>query len=320
MQKPTALLSLILVAATGGHAMADAESPHDWLERMSRAVQSLSYEGTVVRISGGSETESLKVAHTIRDGVIHERVVAQEGNGLEIVRNGNEVHCILPDRKLVRVEQWNDQSTLFSTLPTSDLRLGSEYDVVIKRKSRVAGRTALELAIQPHDNFRYGHRLWLDTETGFLLKTQLIGDDGKPLEQVKFVEIELDSPLPPTALATSLALEDFTWLSATSKSRRKLVESDWVAEDLPDGFSVISTEEETLEDSGKSVLHILYSDGLATVSAFIVEAADAKDVEKGTLLGTSNSYSVVRDGHRVTAVGQVPAVTVERIAQSLVLR
>ena len=35
-------------------------------------------------------------------------------------------------------------------------------------------------------------------------------------------------------------------------------------------------EEERLEESGKSVLHILYSDGLATVSAFIVEAAEAK--------------------------------------------
>ena len=312
------MLSLILVAATGSSVAAEPGSPEDWLDRMANAVQSLSYEGTVVRISNG-EAESLKVAHTIVDGVVRERVVAQEGNGLEIVRNGNEVHCILPDRKIVRVEQWNDQSTLFSTLPTSDLSLGNEYDVVIKRKSRVAGREAMELAIRPHDAYRYGHRLWLDTETGFLLQTQLIGEDGEPLEQVKFAEISLDPALSSAALAPSLALDDFTWLSAAGKPRRKDVATDWVASDLPAGFQVVSTEEEHLEDSGKRVVHILYSDGLASVSAFIV-AADSEPAPRAALLGTSNSYSVQRDGYRITAMGQVPAATVERIAQSLTLR
>lgn len=312
------LLSLILVAATGASVAAEPLSPQDWLDRMSVAVQSLSYEGTVVRISNG-EAESLKVAHTITDGVVRERVVAQEGNGLEIVRKGNEVHCILPDRKIVRVEQWNDQSTLFSTLPTSNLSLGSEYDVVIRRKARVAGREAIELAIRPHDAYRYGHRLWLDTETGFLLQTQLIGDDGKPLEEVKFAEISLDPALPPNALSTAYTLDDFKWLTAPGKQRRKAVATDWVAGDLPAGFRVVSTEEEHMDDSGKRVIHILYSDGLASVSAFVVDA-DGEPVTQATLLGTSNSYSVLRDGYRITAMGQVPAVTVERIAESLTLR
>ena len=272
-----------------------------------------------MRIGADGEAESLRVAHTIQDGVIRERVVAQEGNGLEIVRNGNEVHSILPDRKIVRVEQWNDQSTLFSTLPTSDLRLGSEYDVVIKRKARVAGRSAIELAIQPHDTFRYGHRLWLDTETGFLLRTELIGDDGQPLEQVRFVDITLDPALPPAALSASLALDDFKWLDSPRRAKRKPVDSDWVAADLPAGFAVVSTEEEHLADSGRTVLHILYSDGLATVSTFVLAADDGR-IEKAALYGASNSFSLVRDGYRVTAIGQVPAATVERIARSLAPR
>ena len=36
-------------------------------------------------------------------------------------------------------------------------------------------------------------------------------------------------------------------------------------------------------------------------------------------LGASNSYSLVRDDWRITVVGEVPAVTVERIAESLLL-
>ena len=75
---------------------------------MAVAVQSVNYEGTVVRVQGG-KTEALKVARDVSDGVIREKIVAQEGNGLEIIRIGSEVHCILPDRKSVLVEEWDDQ-------------------------------------------------------------------------------------------------------------------------------------------------------------------------------------------------------------------
>ena len=74
--------------------------------------------------------------HLVVDGIVRERVLIQEGNGLEIIRNGNEVHCILPDKKSVLVEEWNDQSTLFFSMPSSDIRFGSEYDVSIVREER----------------------------------------------------------------------------------------------------------------------------------------------------------------------------------------
>jgi len=108
------------LVSVSGPVLAD-KLPLDWLNHMSAAVQSTSYEGTVIRIRDGN-AEALKVVHTVKDGVIMEKVVAQEGNGLEIIRIGNEVHCILPDRKSVLIEEWDDQSTLFSTLPSSEIR------------------------------------------------------------------------------------------------------------------------------------------------------------------------------------------------------
>jgi len=326
MRSANRLAWVAVLAATGGLCHA-AESPHEWLDRMSGAVQSMSYEGTVIRLREG-DTESLRVAHAIVDGVVLERVVAQEGSGLEIVRNGNEVYCILPDKKTVLVEQWNDQSTLFSTLPKSDLRFGNEYDLVMKRKARVAGRMALEIAIQPHDNYRYGHRLWLDTETGFPLKTQLIGDDGQPLEQVRFVEINLGTELAEQALSTSHQIEGFTWFAQPGRPSRKNVESNWVA-DLPAGFYQVSAAEENpspANDAGEAksgaspLTHIMYSDGLASVSAFIVASGDSdgKPVDSvHTRLGATRSFTTVNDDTKITVVGEVPAATLERIARSL---
>ena len=197
---------LAALFARSGVALAETLSPEQWLDRMAHAVQMTNYEGTVVRVRNGN-AEALKVVHLVKDGVIHEKVVAQEGDGIEIIRNGNQVHCILPERKSVLVEEWDNQSTLFSTLPSSDIRFGSEYDVAIVREDRVAGRAALLIAVRPHDEFRYGHRIWLDKETGFPLQTQLISEIGEAIELVKFADISIDSEIHSSALAPSYSID-----------------------------------------------------------------------------------------------------------------
>lgn len=299
-------------------ALAERVDPNEMLNRMGSAVQNSSYEGTVIRIQDGS-AEALKVVHTVTDGVIRERVVAQEGNGLEIIRNGNEVHCILPDSKSVLVEEWDDQSTLFSTLPSSEVRFGSEYDVSLVREERVAGRQTILIAIRPHDDFRYGHRIWLDTETAFPLQTQLIGEDGTAIEQVKFAEISLNKEIHASAFAPSISTENFRWLTRPSRHESHAVETEWESDDLPPGFRSLSTHGETMPGSEEVVTHILYSDGLANVSVFVTgqEKASASGPSR---IGGSNSFSVTVDGHQITAVGEVPAMTVEQIATTMYLR
>jgi sigma-E factor negative regulatory protein RseB len=311
-------LLLLGILFSSAPTIAGPNDPNAWLERMRSAVETSSYEGTVIRIRNG-EAEALKVVHTFDDGVIRERVVAQEGNGLEIIRNGNEVHCILPDKKSVLVEKWNDQSTLFSTLPSSDIRFGNEYDVSLVREERVAGRQANLLAIRPHDGYRYGYRIWLDVETGFPLQTKLIDADGEAIEQIKFAEIDLNKEIHASALAPSHSTENFRWLNQSSRHVTRSVETAWGSESLPQGFRAISTHEEQVASGKDSVVHILYSDGLASVSVFIA-ARDGDDQEGVSSVGGSNAYSAIVGDHRVTAVGKVPATTVQQIATTMRVR
>ena len=102
------IVALSCVVALSG-AYASDIAPSEWLQRMTHAVQTTDYDGTVIRIQNGS-SEALKVVHTVSDGVVREKMIVQEGSGMEIVRNGNEVHCILPDRKSVLVEERDDQA------------------------------------------------------------------------------------------------------------------------------------------------------------------------------------------------------------------
>jgi sigma-E factor negative regulatory protein RseB len=183
----------------------------------------------------------------------------------------------------------------------------------------VAGRQTILVAIRPHDGYRYGHRIWLDTETAFPLQTQLISEDGTALEQVKFADISLNKTIDASALAPSYSTENFRWLTQPSRHVSHELETEWASTDMPQGFQTVSSHGEMMPGSDAVVTHIMYSDGLASVSVFIAPR-DSAVPEGPSRVGGSNSYSVVIDGHRVTAVGEVPAMTVEQIATTMARR
>ena len=71
---------------------------------------------------------------------------------------------------------------------------------------------------------------------------------------------------------------------------------------------------------GGPVQHLVFSDGLASVSVFI-ERGPAGDSDTAgediANLGTSSAYATIVEGYRVIAVGEVPPETVRAIAQSI---
>ena len=308
----------VVMAGMSSTALAQ-QSPAEWLERMAGAVSTPSYQGTVIRRKRG-ESEALKVVHKIVDGVINERVTSQEGNGLEIIRIGNDVHCILPDQKSVLVEGWKNQSTLFSPLPKTEAVNTPQYDLSMMKEGRIAGRAAVLLAIRPHDEYRYAHRIWLDKSSGFPLQTELLNIDGELIEEVKFAEIMISDNISEDAFDPSVSLDGFTWYKEPGPRYETVdVDSAWACDDLPAGFRAISNRTEKVagdNGDGTETTHIVYSDGVASVSVFI-ESPNGDENEGWAALGASNSFSVVVDGYQVTAVGEVPGITVQRIAASM---
>lgn len=308
------LLPALMLLGTAGTAGAQT-GPDEWLERMSGVVGTAPYEGTVIRLQNGN-ADTLKVAHRIVDGVVHEKLISLEGNGLEIIRIGNEVHCILPDKKSVLVEEWNSQSTLFSALPDEGLRFGPQYNLSLVREDRVAGRSSVMIAIRPHDEFRYGHRIWLDVEESFPLKTELLSVNGEVIEQIKFADIRFGSSASEDILSPSVDIAAFTWYAEPSRYEIVEVDADWLSDDLPAGFQLASSTREQKAGSDEAVTHIVYSDGLANVSVFVAENSN-KESAGPSRKGTSNSYSLKLGDAHVTAIGKVPLTTVRRIATSM---
>src|SRR5690606_27267091 len=180
----------------GGCAMAlavlqaSAQDERGWIDRMSRAVEELSYEGTFVHLLGG-DAETMHVIHRNQDGRISERLVSLDGVGREIIRQEEEVQCILPDRRIVLLEQRRDVSPLVSALPSYSEDIETHYALSLSETARVAKRETQILRIEPRDQFRYGYVLWLDRETAMPLKSQLLGEEGDIVEQILFTQFEI---------------------------------------------------------------------------------------------------------------------------------
>src|SRR2546429_9433608 len=76
---------------------------------------------------------------------------------------------------------------------------------------------------------------------------------------------------------------------------------------LPPGFRMAARSAQTLPGSADPVDHLVFTDGLASVSVF-VEAqrrgqADQPAVPESAAVGSSSAFSTVIDGHKITAVG-----------------
>lgn len=309
---------LTLGVAVAGLALA-AESPEDWLARMTTALEQLNYRGTLVHSHDG-KIETLSITHRYRDGVVKEKLEALDGVGSVIIRDGDEVKCILPETRSVLVERRAEGAALFGSVPQSIETLSKSYDLALVRRERMAGRQTMQLAIRPRDGFRYAHRLWLDEATGMPIRNQLLDPAGKVVEDVRFADVEIGGTIAAAALQPQVDTSDFAWFRRPGPERRPSGAHDagWHAAELPPGFFLISAREKRLAGAKGTVEHIVYSDGLATVSVFVESPEyDAERLEGASRVGATNTYSTWTGGHQVTAVGTVPARTVRVIARTL---
>jgi sigma-E factor negative regulatory protein RseB len=303
-----------------------AEEPTQWLERMNQALTTRNYDGTFSHWHGG-KVEMLRIIHRVQDGAVAERLVSLDGSGREFIRSGLDVACYLPDKKTVLVERRPADESLLGGFPAVNQQTASFYDIREVERTRLNRRDTHLITVTPKDEFRYGYRLWIDESTGMPLKTQLCDGRGRVIEQIVFASLTLSSRIPDSAFKPEVSTEGFQWLrneSAPAKEPPENASLVWNALKLPPGFKMAARSAQVLPGSTDPVSHLVFSDGLASVSVFVEmetkktrESADEQTVtEESARLGSSSLYSTMMGGRKVTAVGEVPPATVRSIASS----
>ncbi len=324
---PYAVVAALLGAASQTSA---ADDPRDWLERMNRALETRNYDGTFFHLSDG-RVETMRVVHRARGDSVMERLMSLDGSGREFVRNNDELTCYLPDQHTVLVEPRRDRGPFLGSLPQFGAGVNDFYRFESLPSTRVLGRPARVIAVNPKDQFRFGYRLWLDEQTAMPLKTQLCDSRGQVIEQILFARLEMRDNIPDSELTPTLRTEGMRFIrQGPSQDNAPATLSAFRASQLPPGFRLTAAGAQTLGGASVPTAHLVYSDGVATVSVFVEEGddksaandkpaaqPDAPPMQGLMRVGSGFAFSTVVQGHQVTAVGEVPAQTVEFIAHSV---
>jgi sigma-E factor negative regulatory protein RseB len=309
--------ALFLCMAAGLAQAQTTPEALDWLRTIYRATEKLSYSGTFV-YQQGDRTETSRIARLADAEGGTEKLEVLDGAPREILRSRDEIRCYLPESRTVKVDRRGDPRAFPAVLPEQVGSLTEHYVITLGETRRIAGYDCQAIVLAPKDDLRYGYKLWADRRSGMLLKARTFDRDGHTMEQFTFTQLELGS-VPRERL---LPRDIKGWrVEQAGVALADLSKSGWrVNAELP-GFRKVVEIRRMLRDT-QPVAQLVYSDGLAAVSVFIEPMAGrVEDARIGLAsMGAVNVYTREVADHWVTVVGEAPAASVQRIAETVEYR
>ncbi len=303
-------------AATSQAPPATQPSDGQVLRQIQEAARTLNYVG-VFAFQQGERFESSRITHLYDGKNEKERIEVLDGAPREYLRINDEVQYLIPDRKLVlRERQRGDRFP--GLLLNNAQSFEKNYSVRLAPDPlRIAGRQCRGIEITPRDQHRYGYRLCADADTNLLLKAQMVGQDGVVIEQVAFTQVSIGTDITEAMLAP-------TWLTTDWNTvRAQQVNVDLFAQGwripTPPGY-VATTQVERDFSGDKRVNQVVLSDGLATISIFIEPyLSDRSEYgpQGAARSGSVNIFGIKVANFWLTVLGEVPASTLEQLAQSI---
>lgn len=309
------LVGLIGLTGLNNAALADSLLPKQLLEDMCAAMSSQSYRGTFVHLHN-NKIESMEIVRRKDDNGEIEKLLSLNGEAREIIRQQDVVTCILPKSQKVTIDKSRPGSQLPLALPQDLNNIEIFYKLSLDGEERIAGIDSFIVSLKPKDSYRYGHRIWIDKVSKLMVKSDLLDEQGLPVEQIMFTKLVLDNNLPDSAFKPSLNAEGFKQVEVGNSSMPQQLKSvlQWRLTQAPQGFVLVSHTRKMDKSSQSPVEHMVLSDGMASVSVFI-EPVAGKPFSGASRMGAVNAYGSIKGEHKIVVVGEVPAATVMLINQ-----
>jgi sigma-E factor negative regulatory protein RseB len=304
-----------LVAGVAGltllSGVARADAVLDWLNRAAAAAKQQNYSGVYV-YHHGEHVEVLRVLHRTHAKGELEKVEVMDGTPRQFLRINNDVYCHLPDGKHVRLERNAPRRFFPALLPAQPARLLDYYEAKLGGSERVAGRSCQVVTLEPRDGYRYAHNLWLDKQTGLLLKSHIVNDNGSVVSMFVFSEVQIGK-----APDVQLFRNDLVGKQIQKASLDPPAGLAWGVTPPP-GYEQVQEAVRTLPGKQAPVIHLVFSDGLSVLSMF-VEPVDPQQQRLQGLSaeGAIGVYAREVDGYTVTTLGEVPNMALIETGNSM---
>lgn len=317
--------ALITVLLSSLNAQASEDDSWQVLQKAAVAARALSYKGIFV-CQSAKQIKSVEITHMYDGKSEFARSVILDGSPREVLNQAGNVVIYNPRNEKIIIEKRRGQNMFPAILPVDLDSVRAGYSLRSDGDERIAGRASQVLVLEPKDALRYSYRFWIDSEYGLLLKSVMFNNRNETMESIGFNQI---------ALMNTVALDwfrpkiDHNKNYVMEREQEVVAESgspvDWEIKVLPAGYRKVDQLTRKVHGRPGLVTHVIFSDGLASVSLFIEHMAKPpkdKPLPKNALITTGNTsfYTNVNNGHLITVVGDVPEATVVQIANAIVFK
>lgn len=309
------LLALVWGSSIWADEPAPAPDPSQIVARMHHSLASMSYRGTVAYLKEG-RLDTLELVHSAGKSGVFERIVSLNGAMREVVRDGSKMLVFSPETRTVVEENEGGGRYFLLDFPSDVGGIDHRYHLKFQGTEKVLQREAWQLVIAPRDDLRFERRIWVDVASGLPLKYELVDEHHQLIEQMMFTHVEIQPVFQPADLKPLTHAEGFRTLQGESE-QLSLHALNWSLKDVPAGFSIKSYSRVQRPPLNRPIEHILLSDGLSSVSVYIDRVDERLMVSHVRKMGALNVFTRVVDGYQLTILGEVPAKTVELIANGL---
>ncbi|MGR9114882.1 MAG: MucB/RseB C-terminal domain-containing protein [Gammaproteobacteria bacterium] len=311
-------LSIICCLLLNSSVFADETqlSPSQSLLKMQQAMELLNFQGTVAFLRNG-KLNTLKYYHASSGGGDQERLVSLNSPLHEIIRDADKVSCFMSSSSKVIVDHRPSARSFLIDLPENLDGLDPYYRFEFSGEEQVAMLTTFVLNILPKDNYRYARRIWIEKQQYLPLKVEVYDHSNNIIEQVVFTELQLKASMPVVDADAATVGREVQHIHKRSPDSFEKARFD--LEQVPGGFRKQFFIQMAMRDADQPVEHLLLTDGFSSVSVYLENKNE--NVELGPhASGSVNAFSRILGGYLVTVMGEVPAATVQYIAEGVKLR
>jgi negative regulator of sigma E activity len=333
-----ALTALVTIALSLGAAPAPKDDASQVLRQAMSAPSTVSYVGEVQRLEIGqsqSEASIFRVEHRAPSLSRYWYIAPQSLYGDSIITRGEVSYSIDVKRSRVIVDE-NDTIDDQVAIDDNFSLLTTNYRAVLAPNETVVGHSARVVLLVNRHTGQTTMRVWIDGQTHLVLQKERYAANGSLTSQMRFEQLRYTGAIPTGVFDVPKDLPQSRGSSHSLPSNdisRAVHDAGFDAKSpryLPDGFLPVAGD--VADVNGVRTLHLLYSDGIRTISLFQnargaavdmsryhphdikVEASDAQYVEEGpvTLLAWSES------GLHFALVGELSRSELVKIAASVV--
>lgn len=311
-----AAVAALQLAGSGALLARDGDAAQ-LLSQAMQATSRLNYSGTFM-YRHGNVSETSRITHFVDGGKEYEHLEVLDGSPREVVREGEEVTCYLPESRTMFIEKRSERGSFPSVLPASMGNLAEHYSIASGQPARIAGFETQSIILEPRDEYRYGHQFWIDKSSGLLLKATLSDGRHELLESFVFTELKVGIAPDMARIRVKLKTgEDWHVHHVAARGSVRMDEGNWVFKTALPGFRRTAGMRRQVKLNSPESLHFVFSDGLSAISVFIEPNAGNQPDKRVVNMGAINAYRRIVGAHQILVMGDVPAAAVQRLADGI---